>query len=290
MSENKTQISENKINQKQIAKAKKPYKKTNNNIQLTSAGLIPNLIKKANPAQNIKSQKKLPAGVEKEVLGKNNKVLIVEEKPITPQKKTTRLPKKKNENQQRKTPVKIISLGGLHEIGKNLTAYECGKDIFLVDCGLSFPDDDMLGIDLVLPDFTYLEKNKDKIRGIAITHGHEDHIGGIPYLLKKINVSTPIYGCKLTLGILEGKLKEHNLLSSANLNVVSPGAVVKMGCMSVEFIEVNHSIPDACALAVFTPAGIIVQTGDFKIDYTPILGESINLARFGELGDRKSVV
>ena len=156
--------------------------------------------------------------------------------------------------------------------------------MFIVDCGLAFPDEEMLGVDLVVPDFTYLEKNKDRFRGIVITHGHEDHIGALPYLLKKINV--PIYGTRLTLGLVEGKLKEHGLLSQTSLNVVEPRHNVRMGCMSVEFIRVNHSIPDSCALAIHTPAGVIVHTGDFKVDYTPIEGGIIDLARFGELGNK----
>ena len=184
----------------------------------------------------------------------------------------------------RSTPVRFISLGGLNEIGKNLYVYECSNDMFIVDCGLTFPDSEMPGVDLVVPDFTYLEKNKERFRGIIITHGHEDHIGALPYLLKKVNV--PIYGTRLTLGLVEGKLKEHGLLSQASLNVVEPRQNVRMGCMSVEFIRVNHSIPDSCALAVHTPAGVIIHTGDFKVDYTPIEGGIIDLARFGELGNR----
>lgn len=179
-------------------------------------------------------------------------------------------------------PVHIIPLGGLDEIGKNMTVYECGNDIFVVDCGLAFPDDDMLGIDLVIPDISWLEKNRDRVRGIVLTHGHEDHIGGLPYILRKINM--PVYGSKLTLGILEGKLKEHNLLGKVDLHVVEPGDKIKFGCMQVEFINVTHSFAGSLAIAVTTPAGIIVQTGDFKIDCTPILGEMIDLARFGELG------
>ena len=140
--------------------------------------------------------------------------------------------------------------------------------MFIVDCGLTFPDAEMPGVDLVVPDFSYLEKNKEHFRGIIITHGHEDHIGALPYLLKKLNV--PIYGTRLTLGLVEGKLKEHGLLSQASLNVVEPRQNVRMGCMSVEFIRVNHSIPDSCALAIHTPAGVIIHTGDFKVDYTPI--------------------
>lgn len=191
---------------------------------------------------------------------------------------------KKPQQEQRRTPVRFFALGGLNEIGKNLYVYECANDMFIVDCGLAFPDDDMPGVDLVVPDFTYLEKNKDRFRGIVITHGHEDHIGSLAYLLKKVNV--PIYGTRLTLGLVEGKLKEHNLLSQASLNVVEPRQNVKMGCMSVEFIRVNHSIPDACALAIHTPAGVIIHTGDFKVDYTPIEGGVIDLARFGELGNK----
>lgn len=196
--------------------------------------------------------------------------------------KTQNSPRKPREN--RSTPVRFFALGGLNEIGKNLYVYECSNDMFIVDCGLAFPDEEMFGVDLVVPDFTYLEKNRDKFRGIVITHGHEDHIGALPYLLKKINV--PIYGTRLTLGLVEGKLKEHGLLSTASLNVVEPRRNVRMGCMSVEFIRVNHSIPDSCALAIHTPAGVIVHTGDFKVDYTPIEGGIIDLARFGELGNR----
>ncbi|MDE7399088.1 MAG: ribonuclease J [Oscillospiraceae bacterium] len=186
--------------------------------------------------------------------------------------------------ENRFTPVRFIALGGLNEIGKNLYVYECSNDMFIVDCGLAFPDEEMPGVDLVVPDFTYLEKNKDRFRGIVITHGHEDHIGALPYLLKKVNV--PIYGTRLTLGLVEGKLKEHGLLSQASLNIVEPRQNVRMGCMSVEFIRVNHSIPDSCALAIHTPAGVIIHTGDFKVDYTPIEGGIIDLARFGELGNR----
>lgn len=182
------------------------------------------------------------------------------------------------------TPLKIFSLGGLNEIGKNIYVYECANDIFVIDCGLAFPDDEMPGIDSVIPDFTYLEKNKQRVRGVVLTHGHEDHIGSLAYLLKKVNV--PVYGTRLTLGLVEGKLKEHGILASSTLITVKPGDTVKLGCMAAEFIRVNHSIPDACAIAVHTPAGIVVHTGDFKIDYTPIEGGIIDLARFGELGRR----
>lgn len=203
-----------------------------------------------------------------------------------PENRNPRQPQKKNSTPRgaRKTPLKIIPLGGLNEVGKNLTLFECSNDIFAVDCGLAFPDSDLPGVDIVIPDFTYLEKNADKLRGIVITHGHEDHIGGLVYLLKKIN--TPIYATRLTIGLIEGKLKEHGLLGKVTLNVVSPKQTIKLGCMAVEFIRVNHSIPDAVALAIHTPTGIVVHTGDFKIDYTPIEGGVIDLARFGELGNR----
>lgn len=188
----------------------------------------------------------------------------------------------KRTKKEPKLPVRIIPLGGLEEIGKNITLYECGDDMILVDCGMAFPDDDLPGIDIVIPDFTYVVKNKDKIRGLFITHGHEDHIGAIPYLLKEINL--PIYGTRLTLGLVEGKLKEHGI--KGDLRVFSPSDHVKAGCFDVEFIHVNHSIPDAVAFAISCPGGLFVHTGDFKIDTTPIDGEVINLARFGELGNQ----
>lgn len=195
-----------------------------------------------------------------------------------------RAPAQQKKREIRTTPLKIFSLGGLNEIGKNIYVYECANDIFVIDCGLAFPDDEMPGIDSVIPDFTYLEKNKQRVRGVLLTHGHEDHIGSLAYLLKKVNV--PVYGTRLTLGLVEGKLKEHGILASSTLITVKPGDTVKLGCMAAEFIRVNHSIPDACAIAVHTPAGIVVHTGDFKIDYTPIEGGIIDLARFGELGRR----
>ena len=183
----------------------------------------------------------------------------------------------------RRPPLKIISLGGLGEIGKNMTVFETEQDIIVADCGSAFPDDDLPGVDLVIPDFTYLQKNAGKIRGIFITHGHEDHIGGLPFLLKQINA--PVYGTALTIGLISGKLKEHGILNQCKLNTVKPGDTVRAGAtMSVEFVRVNHSIPDACAFAIRTPAGLIVLTGDFKVDFTPISGEPIDLVRFGELG------
>jgi ribonuclease J len=178
--------------------------------------------------------------------------------------------------------LKIISLGGLNEIGKNLTVYEYGGDIIVVDCGLGFPDDDMYGVDIVIPDTTYLVKNKQKIRAIILTHGHEDHIGGLPYLMREINA--PIYATRLTAGLLEVKLQEHGLAESVKLNTLEAGATIKTGCFKVELIHINHSVSDAVSLAIRTPVGMIIHTGDFKIDTTPIWGEMINLPRFGELG------
>lgn len=190
--------------------------------------------------------------------------------------------KKYSKSKQAK-PVRIAFLGGINEVGKNMTLYEYNDEMFIVDCGLAFPEPDMLGVDAVIPDFTYVENNKDKIKGIVITHGHEDHIGGLAYLLKTVNI--PVYSTKLTLGIIKGKLKEHGLLSSANLIEVKPGDEIKLGSFNVEMIHVNHSIPDAIALAIKCDAGTIIQTGDFKIDSTPIDGGMIDLARFSQLGN-----
>lgn len=178
---------------------------------------------------------------------------------------------------------RIIPLGGLDQIGMNITAFEYGDDIVVVDCGLSFPEDDMLGIDLVIPDVTYLEENIEKVHGFVITHGHEDHIGAIPYILSRLNV--PVYGTKLTVALIEGKLKEHSLLENAVLNVVEFGDILDMGELSVEFIKTNHSIADAAALAIKSPVGTVVHTGDFKVDYTPVFGDPIDLRRFAKLGD-----
>lgn len=186
--------------------------------------------------------------------------------------------------EQHRTPVRIIPLGGLNEIGKNMTVFECSNDMFILDCGLAFPDSEMPGVDIVIPDFTYVERNKDKLRGIVITHGHEDHIGGLAYLLKKVNA--PVYGSGMTIGLIKHKLEEHGLLNKVSLNVIEPRKTIKMGCMAVEFIKVNHSIPGAMGMAIHTPAGILVHTGDFKVDYSPIDGGPIDLARFGELGTR----
>ena len=201
-------------------------------------------------------------------------------KPETKKRQYSKSGKNSKDKKKASVPVRIIPLGGLEEIGKNITLYECGDDMILVDCGMAFPDDDLPGIDLVIPDFTYVIKNKDKIRGLFITHGHEDHIGSIPYLLKEFDL--PVYGTRLTLGLVEGKLKEHGI--KGDLRVCSPTDRVKAGCFDVEFIHVNHSIPDSVGFAIRCPGGLFVHTGDFKIDTTPIDGDVIDLARFGELG------
>ena len=186
--------------------------------------------------------------------------------------------------QKEKSKLRVISLGGLGEIGKNITVLEYEDDMIVIDCGLGFPDEDMLGIDLVIPDVSYLEENADKIRGIVLTHGHEDHIGALPYVLRQIN--PPIYGTRLTLGILQHKLSEHSLPTKPTLNRVEAGDTIRLGVFSVEFIHVNHSIADACALAIKTPVGMVVHSGDLKIDVTPIDGDMIDLTRFGELGKK----
>ena len=217
---------------------------------------------------------------------KNNMVEVKKEenkevKPI----KTRRKRKKDTEAIFKKSNLKIIPLGGLHEIGKNITVFEYENEIIVVDCGLSFPEDDMLGIDLVIPDISYLEKNVDKIKGLIITHGHEDHIGAVPYLLKKINI--PIYATKLTAGLIRNKLEEHKLLRSTELNEVVQGQTISLGKnFKVEFIRSSHSIPDSVMLAITTPAGTVLHTGDFKVDYTPIDGKIMDFGRIAELGNQ----
>ena len=183
-----------------------------------------------------------------------------------------------------KEKLKIIPLGGLNEIGKNMTVIEYGGDIVVIDCGVAFPDDDMLGVDLVIPDTTYLKRNLNKLRGYVITHGHEDHIGAIPYVLRECNA--PIYATRLTCGIIETKLSEHKMPQKVKLNHVRAGDTIKLGCFRIEFIHTNHSIADSVALAITTPLGTILHTGDFKIDLTPVSGEMIDLVRIGELGKK----
>ena len=187
---------------------------------------------------------------------------------------------KKNNNGK----LRIIPLGGLEQIGMNITAFEYEDSIVVVDCGLSFPEDDMLGIDLVIPDVTYLKDNIDKVKGFVITHGHEDHIGALPYVLREVNV--PIYATKLTIGLIDNKLKEHNLLRNTKRKVIKHGQSINLGCFRIEFIKTNHSIQDASALAIYSPAGIVIHTGDFKVDYTPVFGDAIDLQRFAEIGKK----
>ena len=241
------------------------------------------IVKKSNESRKIRKPEKKERTVQDIVADlKQDK-----EKKTTRRVKTTRSLAKRDDKLDfafKKEKLKIIPLGGLQEIGKNITVFEYGDDIVIVDCGLAFPEDDMLGIDLVIPDFTYLEKNQDKIRGLVITHGHEDHIGAIPYLLQKINV--PIYATKLTAGLISHKLEEHKLLKSTKLKIVNQGQTITLGKIRVEFIRSCHSIPDAVALAIHTPAGTVVHTGDFKIDYTPIDDERMDFGRLAELGNK----
>ena len=220
-----------------------------------------------------KSAKKENKGTTKKYTKQNKK---------SENQKTAKRDYGKQRSSSSKSPLRIIPLGGLGEIGKNITVYEYKQDIILVDCGMSFPDEEMPGIDIVIPDFSYLVQNKERILGLFVTHGHEDHIGGIPYLLRELNV--PIYGTRLTLGLVEGKLREHKLLGGAKLYVTNPGEKVTVGSFSVEFIHVNHSIPDAVGFAIKSPVGTVVQTGDFKIDTTPIDDQVIDLSRFAKLG------
>ena len=218
---------------------------------------------------------------------KNNKETIEKVGLPKTEVKKKRMPRKNNTTPKfefKKDNFKIIPLGGLDEIGKNITVFEYGNEIVLVDCGLEFPEDDMLGVDLVIPDVTYLEKNKEKIKGLVVTHGHEDHIGAIPYVLQKINI--PIYATKLTIGLIKNKLEEHKLLSSTKLNVVEQGQTINFGNIKVEFIRSSHSIPDSVMLAIHTPVGTILHTGDFKVDFTPIDDKIMDLGRIAELGNK----
>ncbi len=276
MSENKQNSAKNiKKTQQKAALTKK-----DNNVKTEKKSANAQEKKKnKNVQQNKKQQPKKQTSVKTQ--NKNTR-----KAPVNQQKKTAasaEKSKKKNGKKKKNVqPIKIAFLGGLNEVGKNITLFQYKDDILIVDSGLAFPDEDMPGIDLVIPDFTYLEKNADKIKGICITHGHEDHIGSLAYLLKRVNI--PVYSTRLTNGLIEGKLKEHNLLSSAKLNVVKAGDSVNIGEFTVEFIHVNHSIPDAVGLAIKCEGGTVVHTGDFKIDTTPIDGGMIDLARFAELG------
>ena len=212
---------------------------------------------------------------------KGLKEIKIEEKPERKKEKKPR--GKQNQNIFKKSNLKIIPLGGLHEIGKNITAFEYEDEIIVVDCGLSFPEDDTLGIDLVIPDITYLLKNKEKVKALVITHGHEDHIGAIPYFLKQLNV--PIYATRLTAGLISNKLEEHKLLRSTEMHIVNQGDTIKLGNnFKVEFISSSHSIPDSVMLAITTPIGTVLHTGDFKVDFTPIDGQIMDFGRISELG------
>ena len=262
-------------NQKNKSKGKNELKKAAAEISDTA------IYGKITPEKPQKSKKSGAKKSEKSKSQKSNSSKKQETKKSTKSNKSTTSKKSGGKTKNKITqPVRIISLGGLEEIGKNITLYECGEDIIIVDCGMAFPDDDLPGIDIVIPDFSYIVKNIDRVKGIFITHGHEDHIGAIPYLLKE--VSLPIYGTRLTLGLVEGKLKEHGI--QGDLRVCSPSDHVKAGCFDVEFIHVNHSIPDAVGFAISCPGGVYVHTGDFKIDSTPIDGDVMNLARLSELG------
>ncbi len=250
--------------------------------EFRTAKLFEKITSRSEPAPELKpssgEEKKAPSGNRRKQAPANNRPAARNNHPAQRRGSSKRKPKAE------KPSIKVTFLGGLNEIGKNMTLFECEDDMLLLDCGMAFPDGDMLGVDLVLPDFSYVERNKDKIRGIVLTHGHEDHIGSLPYLLKNVNL--PLYGTSLTLGLISAKLKEHNLLGKAKLNEVKPGQTIKLGCMDVEFIHVNHSIPDAVAVAIHSPAGTVLHTGDFKIDCTPTQSEMIDLARFAELGKK----
>ncbi len=253
-------------NQKEGGKTKRPYNRKKKEFN--------------NDIKDISNEKEL----KNENETKNMKIKHEENKEIKPIN-TRRKRKKEIEGIFKKSNLKIIPLGGLHEIGKNITVFEYENEIIVVDCGLSFPEDDMLGIDLVIPDISYLEKNVDKIKGLIITHGHEDHIGAVPYLLKKINI--PIYATKLTAGLIRNKLEEHKLLRSTELHEVIQGQTISLGKnFKVEFIRSSHSIPDSVMLAITTPAGTVLHTGDFKVDYTPIDGKIMDFGRIAELGNQ----
>ena len=263
---------------------KNASKKTSTNRNIKEKEVNTNKEKKTTRRSNFnRKNTKTNANLKNEKIEKAEKVEIVDKKNKTEKRKETR--NTKRDSIFKKSNLKIIPLGGLHEVGKNITVFEYEDEIIVVDCGLSFPEDDMLGIDLVIPDITYLIRNKDKIKGLVITHGHEDHIGAIPYILKQINV--PIYATKLTAGLISNKLEEHKLLRGTKLKVVNQGETIKLGKnFKVEFIRSSHSIPDSVALAINTPVGVILHTGDFKIDYTPIDGQLMDFGRIAELGKK----
>ncbi len=250
-----------KENQTKVEKEVKENKNTKQPKQNQKANKPKSEIKKNDQKNNVSSKAKSKTESKKKFETKNKSILDFHFKP---------------------SKLKIIALGGLDEIGKNITVFEYENDMIIVDCGIEFPDDDMLGVDLVIPDFSYIVKNIDRCKGLFITHGHEDHIGSIPYLLKEVNI--PIYGTKLTMKLIQHKLEEHHLMQNADLHVVEQGDIIDTGKMQVEFIRSSHSIPDSCMLAIHSPAGVVLHTGDFKVDYTPIDGQMMDLGRIAELG------
>ena len=261
-----TEENKRKVNKEEVNKAS-----TRNRRTRTTKVQNRNVQKNEGKVSRKPYQRRNTRKVEKEEQSKNTSLVKINEKNAMTIFKKTKL--------------KIIPLGGLHEIGKNITVFEYENEMIVVDCGLSFPEDDMLGVDLVIPDITYLERNVDKIKGLVITHGHEDHIGAVPYLLKKINI--PIYATKLTVGLIKNKLEEHKLLRSTKLHEVNQGQTIKLGKnFKVEFIRSSHSIPDSVMLAITTPAGTVLHTGDFKVDYTPIDGKLMDFGRIAELGNK----
>lgn len=250
-----------KENQAKVEKEVKENKNTKQPKQNQKANKQKSETKKNDQKNNVSSKAKSKTESKKKFETKNKSILDFHFKP---------------------SKLKIIALGGLDEIGKNITVFEYENDMIIVDCGIEFPDDDMLGVDLVIPDFSYIVKNIDRCKGLFITHGHEDHIGSIPYLLKEVNI--PIYGTKLTMKLIQHKLEEHHLMQNADLHVVEQGDIIDTGKMQVEFIRSSHSIPDSCMLAIHSPAGVVLHTGDFKVDYTPIDGQMMDLGRIAELG------
>ena len=250
-----------KENQAKVEKEVKENKNTKQPKQNQKANKPKSKTKKNDQKNNVSSKAKSKTESKKKFETKNKSILDFHFKP---------------------SKLKIIALGGLDEIGKNITVFEYENDMIIVDCGIEFPDDDMLGVDLVIPDFSYIVKNIDRCKGLFITHGHEDHIGSIPYLLKEVNI--PIYGTKLTMKLIQHKLEEHHLMQNADLHVVEQGDIIDTGKMQVEFIRSSHSIPDSCMLAIHSPAGVVLHTGDFKVDYTPIDGQMMDLGRIAELG------
>ena len=276
MAEENLEKKQTKSKAKVETKRRRVAKKEGENVKKTREG-VKRTAKSSETKRRTRAVEKESTSIAKR---ENAKTVKAGKSTTTQRRKTTR---NTNKSIFKKSKLKIIPLGGLHEIGKNITVFEYENEIIVVDCGLSFPEDDMLGIDLVIPDITYLEKNVDKIKGLVITHGHEDHIGSIPYLLKKINV--PIYATKLTVGLIKNKLEEHKLLRTTELHEVTQGETVKLGKnFKVEFIRSSHSIPDSVMLGITTPAGTILHTGDFKVDFTPIDGKIMDFGRIAELG------